>query len=105
MVDVIKVGKWYVQAISPRDSYEEVSLLVTDWINKSMITDFNIKIEKYYEAYQAVQKHSFWEYHEREEPRVSYDIVHDEEIFIFKIDNNGTTFIVSQREMLELERA
>src|ERR1051325_3877328 len=102
-------GEWIVQAVTPRDHFGFVTTSVDEWLNKySNNEPWHSEIEKAREDFKraedAVTKHPAWEGELREPPRVAYDPVDDSYYFIFKLNNNGTTFIVSKREMPEMKK-
>lgn len=55
------------------------------------------------EATYAFMHHEFYDGDLREPPVVAYDALADTHYFIFKQDNNGTTFVVSRYPMKGLD--
>jgi len=102
-IDVIQVGSLFVHCFGILDFFEESTLTIDQYLHTSQLgIDPVNKWELIISSIIAVSKHGFWENDLRVDPRVAYDIISDSAIFIFKIDNNGTTFIVSNRLMKEL---
>lgn len=86
-----------VVAISPLDFFDDYTLAITDWMGRdSYDATIADKVERYTEAFAAVSRHPYWDGRLRCLPRVGYNPAEDEGYFIFKIDNNGTTFLVGR---------
>lgn len=81
-----------VRAISPRDFFHEGTIDVFKWIGNS-----TERCEEFMLAVAAVSRHELWEADIRQIPRVAYDVSSDSTYFIFKIDNNGSTFLVGRQ--------
>ena len=99
-------SKWVVQRCQPFDQYESCTLTIEQWFA-------NLESGQHYygrtsEGLRAAKWRSFMEIVRlvqeamdsgsdvlRYEPRVGYDPRADQPIFIFKADNNGTTYVVS----------
>jgi hypothetical protein len=95
-----KDSRLSVQAVEPRDAYEPSTVPVQAWIDHVEELPFGLKRldawAQFIRAAAEVAKHPSWEWSLRTEPRVGYDAASDSHYFIFKIDNNGTTFLVSE---------
>ena len=96
-------ARWVVQAVAPKDYYDGCTLRVDEWLAKCghdgvPLTPTEAWAE-FMQAVAVVTQHRLWEWQLRQEPRVAYDAVSDRHYFIFKIDNNGTTFLVAGRKM------
>jgi hypothetical protein len=94
------VVEWKVQESLPRDQFEACTLTVEQWLANTDGSGFGLdsRLGKWRAFMQAcalafpgVQSQDGL----RGEPRVGYDPASDQPIFIFKADNNGTTYIVS----------
>jgi hypothetical protein len=90
---------WICHATGPLDSFQYSTLSVFEWIERGPIP---AQWSEFLEAVAEVTSHPLWEWQLRHPPCVGYDPVSDSPYFIFKIDNNGLTFVVSQRHMPEL---
>ena len=98
---------WLVRAASPKDYFPDLTLGVKEWLeigrrDQQPSRQPEREQSDFLDAQAAVEQHPYWEPEERHEPHVGYDPIDDSYYFIFKIDNNGTTFFVSQRDMTEL---
>jgi len=94
----------YVRETGPKDFFDSYTVPVGMWLK-------NVReVEGYYSggeelfnrAVAALAKHTWWDWELRLPPQVGWDFVSDDVYFIFKSDNNGTTFFVSQRDFREL---
>lgn len=102
-----KIDGLTVYCLSPRD-FLESALEVHDWLLKfypaaeqmthdSSWDNYFTAVGNFKSAYDAVKKHPDWEKDGlRHTPFVSFNPVSDSTFFIFKLDNNGTTFIVGE---------
>lgn len=95
---------WFVECIAPLDFHELICPTVDSYKEKlksiydqATAEHFGKRFES---AFSAVQQHDWWETELREKPRVIYDPNNDDTAFIFKLDNNGTTFLVSEHGLL-----
>lgn len=89
---------WYVQAVEPKDCFDSCTLTVEQWLAGLGPEGSGARCEGWRDlmmAVEAVVSHSLWEWQLRCTPRVAYDVEYDRPFFIFKIDNNGTTFLVA----------
>jgi hypothetical protein len=92
-------GREFRVKTAVKDFFTENTLPVLEWIGAREGTEALKAWSEFMGAVKAVMTHDWFEWELREEPHVGYDIKHDENYFIFKIDNNGTTFVVSQFDM------
>jgi hypothetical protein len=79
-----------------KDFFEDCTLPVLDWLANKEGQDAKKAWSDFMAATKAVTSHEWWEWELRHEPYVGYDVKQDSHYFIFKIDNNGTTFVVSE---------
>jgi hypothetical protein len=87
---------WICHVKAPLDYYESSTLSVDQWIKQQREQSATDAWSDFLQAVAVVTKEPFWEWGLRLPPRVAYDPVSDGHYFIFKIDNNGTTFVVSR---------
>ncbi|MBI2471491.1 MAG: hypothetical protein HYV59_09655 [Planctomycetes bacterium] len=96
--------KWFVYRLDPRDFFEEATLYVSDWIDKEITIPPHVaKTDKWSEflsAVSTVTRHRLWEWDFTTEPCVGYDVNSDSYYFIFKMLNNGSTFVVSKDKVV-----
>lgn len=86
-----------VLAIDPLDCFEDFTVPIGDWLSRDTFDcDAYDKIAAYTRAFAAVSRHPLWDGRIRCLPRVAYNAIDDCGYFIFKIDNNGTTFLVGE---------
>ncbi len=80
----------------PLDYFQEATVEVLDWLSQSRgdFAGLSRRCRAYWGACEAVEKHELWDGELRHMPHVGYDRNRDSEYFIFKLSNNGTTFIV-----------
>jgi len=102
-------GAFIVYAISPLDFFYDATVTVQEWVAytedpPSLGLTRQQRWADFLAAVVAVSQHEYWEWELRDEPRVAYDAISDRYYFIFKIDNNGTTFVVSHEPIVGLER-
>jgi hypothetical protein len=94
---IYKFG-WYVTRSPMRDFFHDYTLGIMDFISKpAYVKDLII-------ASSALGHHKDFEDDIIRELRIAYDIVIDAYYFIFKVNNNGTTFVISRRYMIELDQ-
>ena len=91
---------WVVQTVTPRDNFYLATLSVEQWLANVRSTEKGGSDldawTKLLGAIQAIGSHDLWDNDDMcHDPRVAYDAEHDSEYFIFKMSNNGTTFLVS----------
>ena len=81
-----------VMMCPPLDFFVDCTVAVTDWFStaEDPIWAWNFFLE----ACKVLTKCDFFDCKLRNEPRVAYDATIDSAYFIFKINNNGTTFLV-----------
>lgn len=87
---------WFVRATSPKDWFDDLTMTVREWLEKEanpVGPSREDKESEFLEAKAEVEKHDSWDNEERHEPHVGYDPIEDTFYFIFKLDNNGTTFL------------
>lgn len=82
-----------VRSIEIKDFYEGSTLTVEEWLKRTDEPELK-KWEKFMSACDELFKHKDWDYKLRTPPRIGYDYEKDCEYFIFKLDNNGLTFVV-----------
>jgi len=97
-----------IQCVPPLDFYTETTLPLSKWltwkayaVGNNFANDCNIasyieKLNKLQEVWKMVTEYPDWEKVLRDEPRVGYDPVNDCDFFIFKMENNGTTLVISE---------
>ena len=78
----------------PLDFFEDATLTLAEWLDKSDPQQRIQKMATFMKSVVAVSRHPVWEWDLRCEPRVAYNPALDDTYFIFKIDNNGSTFLV-----------
>ena len=89
-----------VIVLPPLDHLEENTLTLAEWLRKITHAphgDPSCEIggmDLFLRAVHAVTQYEYWEFNLRCMPRVAYNPERDEPFFIFKIVNNGTTFLV-----------
>ena len=100
----MNVGYW-VYCCSPLDFYDLYLPTVSAMLEKfkkvgdayfdqgRLLRDFK---ESYKQAQIAVACHNYWEEERRYEDYVGFAPENESPFFIFKLHNNGTTFIVSE---------
>jgi hypothetical protein len=81
------------------DYFEDSTLSLQDWFDSCLYDqdpcDTKMwKIAQFWKAWACVSKHPCADSELRCEPRVAYNPVTEEHYFIFKYNNNGTTFLV-----------
>ena len=105
----MKLNGWNVREIGIRDFFATSTISASEWLSRSYgewgpdsnLTKDNAWTE-FLKAFEAVSVSPGFEWPLREEPRVAYDPIDDTHYFIFKIHNNGMTFLVSRRVMSEV---
>lgn len=92
--------QWQVQDVDPRDHFEDATLTIEQWFANVRASKSPRAIEQAWvdlmAAIRAVTSEmdpSDWKL--RCEPRVAYDAVRDAHYFIFKMDEDGVTYLVS----------
>jgi len=81
----------YVVRREPLDFFGPGTIPVGEWISRD-----GESAAEAIRACAAVTQHPSWEAELREPPRVGYCFHDQTPIFVFKIDNNGTTFLVGR---------
>jgi hypothetical protein len=102
----IKFGRFYIHEVGIRDWFTSCTLTIEEWLKRDDIREAIEDINKWDDLIAAIHAVHFSGYFDgklREPPRIGYDVMRDNYYFIFKIDNNGTTFVVSDHYMPELE--
>jgi len=96
-----------IQCVPPLDNYNNVTVPLSSWlkwgdnpgnehfVHECNVSEFIRKMNMLREAWSLVVNHPNWENELRCEPCVGYDPTGDCEFFIFKMENNGTTLVVS----------
>ena len=111
MKEEAKIEGLFVMALDqPLDNHTGCVVPVADWLSSWREDDFwpeNYKHLLYIKACCYVSSLGIlgngWE-GLLEPPSVGYDVSTDQEYFIFKMSNNGTTFIVSREPLSMRER-
>lgn len=96
--------RWAVQASIARDFFEDCTLTIEQWLATD--PDGRARASKWRMLTKIcahVAPHLPPRDDLRQEPRVGYDPIGDQPIFIFKCDNNGDTFIVSRSGIAHLD--
>jgi hypothetical protein len=107
------VNEPFVYAVSPQDFGWEASLVADKWLRApGPREEVEARAKLWADAEAAVRRHPYWEDRLRESeepwPRVS-GLPHGDDsappvvFFTWKIDNNGTTFVVSPVRLPWLE--
>ncbi len=86
--------------IGALDFFEASTVPVFQWMEELNCPDDGLW--DFLKAVAVVTKEPLWEWNLRVPPRVGYDPVSDGPVFIFKLANNGSTFVVCHRPMPEL---
>jgi hypothetical protein len=90
-----------VYALPPRDWFFAMTVRATDWIAATQDSkeqeerDGDSSSQRYQRALRAVMRHPFFERDGLTDARVVYRVEHDDLDFLFRISNNGITFIVT----------
>ena len=94
---------WYVYNVEALDFFEESTVPVSEWLKRPGASGRNLqeKRDELFDALFTVSQHPCWDWHMRLEPHVAYYPRQDTWYFIFKLNNNGSTFLVSGFEMPE----
>ena len=101
---------YVLECVQPLDWFDVSTKRVDDWLNE--LPKFQLEQVEGWKlflmAVAAVQQHLYWDGELRRVPRVGYNPQNDQRgpsgiYFIFKLDNNGTTFLVSQDELPEVK--
>lgn len=94
--------KMQIMVLNPLDFFDEYTMTVEEWLSRLRRSEFRSpstgKIQ-YMQAIAAVSRHKFWEWDIVGSGNVWYNPLtdnYDDPCFIFKISNNGTTFIVGK---------
>lgn len=102
-----ETGQWYVYALAPRDHFVDVTFSIRDYIAEwlraeaaSLLTSDALSAaqslqDEYLSAASAAVQHPLWESDGLLDGRVVYDMACDCRCYLFKITNNGTTFVVA----------
>ncbi len=69
---------------------------VSKWVNRAEIVSVPEAWSQFLSAAEAVSQHEYWDGDLRQEPHVGYNPGKDHHYFIFKLDNNGTSYVVEQ---------
>lgn len=87
-------SKWHVQEVSFRDNFEGCTLTIEQWIANREVGEYDNTAKKWRAIIQVCALLSdIGEL--RIEPRIGFDPIRDQMYFLFKADNNGTTYLVS----------
>lgn len=85
-----------VAQLNPRDNYESCTVALSDWRKINDDTEREAK-----KAILLIRSHPDWDT-KRQPARVGYNPVEDREYFIFKADNNGTTYVVGTEKAVRI---
>jgi hypothetical protein len=85
------------------DFYPDCSVKIGEWL--SMQENFFEGLDKINEVMKILEVHPEWRRNGLREQcgYVAYDINNDAPCFIFKMDNNGDTFVVSETKVVSEE--
>jgi hypothetical protein len=86
-----------VEAVPPLDFYMPYTLSLEEWLKRKDDSRHLRRIDKmrfFVAACVAASKHPWWDGVLRDEPRIALDLANDDLVVIFKLDNNGNTFLV-----------
>lgn len=96
--------RWHVQSIDPRDHFETCTLTVEQWFanvrgcgQPRAIENAWVDLMGAIRALTDACSANDWQL--RTEPRVAYDFPSDTHYFIFKMREDGATFIISDRPL------
>jgi hypothetical protein len=96
---------WTVQFMDPKDFFYSSTLTVDEWIKKEMPisgrTEHELRLEWAEASNILGADPRFGLGGVRGEPRVAYDIHSDSYYFIFKMDDNGNVFVVSDGRIID----
>ena len=92
--------EWVVQRVIPRDVFYDHCLTAKEWATSQSTGKFNDlsgeEASRQYLTAKWSAMHSGMDADDVAEERVCYDPASDAFLFIFKVCNNGTTFVVSR---------
>ena len=107
--------EWTIECVTPRDYYDWFTFTVEEVKYKLRQLDRDEPdftnsresqfVESFLSAQHALEQHRDFDGELRRAPSVIYDPTTDTEAFIFKLDNNGTTFIVSSSGMMQADES
>ena len=82
---------------TPRDWFDDCTVTVAEWLGRAPLDETNpyYRWSQWIRACAMVSKIGRL----RTEPRVGYDPVSDQHYFVFKEDNNGTTWFVAEQPL------
>lgn len=86
-----------LQKTPPRDWFDDCTVSVAAWLQKPTVDDGTDDRLRKWNRWISVCAMVRGLGKLRQEPRVGYDPVRDQEFFLFKEDNNGTTWWVSSQ--------
>ena len=91
---------WKVQECTPRDQFNTCTLTIEQWLANTEVDGFGLKTktakwQALMEACSLALRGIESQDGLRQEPRVGYDPARDQPFFIFKAENDGTTYLVS----------
>jgi hypothetical protein len=95
---------WTLYAVTPRDQFVNHTLTLTQWLANENEDGLGLKrasakLQAFMEASTLALPYVKAESGLRDEPRVGYDPVSDVPFFLFKASNNGTTFVVTPKQL------
>ena len=85
-----------VKVASPLDFFENWACPFNIWLGEECPNGHRVAL--FIAACGLVVNTRYWDNHPREIPYVGYDHHSETYFFIFKIDNNGTTFLVMDKK-------
>jgi len=98
----MQLRNWSVQECFPLDFFDESTLTIEQWLANSEESQAQGRVAKWatlIHACSLVEKY-IAEDGLRQEPRVGYNPGTDASFFIFKVSNNGTTYLVAPQKIL-----
>ena len=87
-----ELKRWSVFGLGPLDFFEDCSIPIAQWIKDDKERQQMFMLA----CYLVFPFVSDDDGGLRHGAYVAYDIGHDESVFIFKVDNNGSTYVVSR---------
>lgn len=99
-------NEWNVECLGlPLDNFDDATVPLHEFIrNQHKYRQYHAGGFDYFRIYdeiaaviRAVRKHEYFESGLRSEPHVGYDPSTDTHFYIVKLDNNGTTYIITRR--------
>ncbi len=79
------------------DFFGGCTVPVSEWVHTAEVFLPHQAWSEFLKAADAVSHHGYWDGQLREEPCVGYNPNTDHHYFIFKLDNNGTSYVVERQ--------